>query len=1124
MLFSWSRSESLRKRRRGEKKCELRGKVSPLVIFALHHIARGRMMQEQVSIAKITRPRLPDVLPRTRLFHLLDQARKRSPVIWISGPAGSGKTTLVSSYLDTRKLPCLWYQTDEGDADPATFFYYMGIAARKAAPRHKRPLPLLTPEYGFGIPTFTRRYFENLCSRLNQAAHALVFDNYQDVPSESAFHEIIRAGLSALPENITAVIISRSEPPAVLSGLQAGNHLHVIGWNDLKLTLEESKGIAQLQEVGRPSVLEWLHEKAHGWTAGLVLLTRVVKSEDVHPEALQDLAPEKVFDYFANELFGRLDVPMQDFLLKTAFAPKLTPGLAEELTGNKAAGKILSDLNRRNYFTEKRTYPDIVYQYHALFREFLLTHAASRFRPAERCSLQLKAAKLLEAAGQVEDAADLYVQAGAAEELSRLIMNHAQSFIMQGRGTTVEKWLEKIPAEIASGRPWLSYWMGACSLPFKPVESREWFERAFRQFEHQEDCAGVFLAWIGIAEAIWFAFEDLTKLDGSVTELYRLKRKFGIPPSQDIEARIAAVMVQILTARQLNHPEFEVFLQCALSAGDTGAKLDALAHLAIRETSRGELAKAEDTFHSLHELLKMPQVGHLQSITTKVYETFSCIYRGTFDHGIELATEALEMADATGVHTLDLMAAGNGIINALNAGRADKARVFSGRLPSHDGDLRIWDKSFHHYLRTSEAINGGDYSSALMHAEESLKFADRVQFPTCRIWCRLVNAFVLHELGNYPHADALLDQALRISHESGYELTLVECYLTKAYFAMGRKKNASTLNYLKEALEKGRRMGVKGGYVLLKHQYIAPLLVKALEHNIEADYVRELIRLKNIVPEEPPLHIENWPWPVKIFTFGQFALEIDCKALTFEGKTPKKPFELLKAIIALGGRGVSEERIIDTLWPEAAGDLAHKSFEMALQRLRKLIGFDNAVRRQDGVLTIDDRYCWTDVWAFEQLVQDAAEREVRNAGPDERNEKQKQESRVHHMKSAIEPFEKAIRLYKGHFLAADARQSWITLTRERLRSKFLRLVTRAGEQYEQNNEWKKAVECFERGLERDGICEEFYQHLMVCHNKLGHRSETAKAYQRCCAALRHGLGLEPSSRTKEIYSMTLDKP
>src|SRR3990170_4897273 len=118
------------------------------------------MKRTTTSHAKITRPSYSDIFPRKRLFTQLDKTVGRHPVVWTTGPPGYGKSILVSSYIESRKLPCLWYQVDAGDGDIATFFYYMGLAARKAAPHRKKGLPLLTPESLPGLSTFTRRYFE----------------------------------------------------------------------------------------------------------------------------------------------------------------------------------------------------------------------------------------------------------------------------------------------------------------------------------------------------------------------------------------------------------------------------------------------------------------------------------------------------------------------------------------------------------------------------------------------------------------------------------------------------------------------------------------------------------------------------------------------------------------------------------------------------------------------------------------------------------------------------------------------------------------------------------------------------------------------------------------------------
>jgi DNA-binding SARP family transcriptional activator len=94
----------------------------------------------------------------------------------------------------------------------------------------------------------------------------------------------------------------------------------------------------------------------------------------------------------------------------------------------------------------------------------------------------------------------------------------------------------------------------------------------------------------------------------------------------------------------------------------------------------------------------------------------------------------------------------------------------------------------------------------------------------------------------------------------------------------------------------------------------------------------------------------------------------DGKPLIFSRKVQQKPLLMLKALIAHGGREVTEERLADILWPEADGDAAHSSFATTLSRLRHLLGIEQAIRFQEGKAVIDPRYCWVDVWSFERLL------------------------------------------------------------------------------------------------------------------------------------------------------------
>ncbi|MDD2337961.1 MAG: hypothetical protein PHD01_15465 [Geobacteraceae bacterium] len=375
-------------------------------------------------MAKISRPILSKVVQKKRLFSLLD-AKMGKPIIWVSAPAGSGKTTLVASYLDARGLPCIWYHCDEGDGDLATFFYYMGRAAKKAAPRYRKPLPLLTTEYLAGIPTFTRRYFELLYTRLStrfssrknlsaplqkmdREGCVIVLDNYQDVPAESPFHDMIVAGFDGVPQNVHIIAINRNELPPQCARLQANDRISLLQHRDIRFTLDESRQLAHRRIPKLDSkIIKTMHEKTEGWAAGIILQLERVRIDGKGTELSADFAYEKVFDYFAEELFDRAEQGVQDFLLKTAVLPALSVPLAEKLTGEETAERILSTLNRHHLFTEKFSGSGREYRYHPLFRDFLLDRAKTVFLPHELADIRKNAAQLLEQAGQIDNAARL---------------------------------------------------------------------------------------------------------------------------------------------------------------------------------------------------------------------------------------------------------------------------------------------------------------------------------------------------------------------------------------------------------------------------------------------------------------------------------------------------------------------------------------------------------------------------------------------------------------------------------------------------------------------------------------------------------------------------------------------
>jgi LuxR family maltose regulon positive regulatory protein len=197
-------------------------------------------------------------------------------------------------------------------------------------------------------------------------------------------------------------------------------------------------------------------------------------------------------------------------------------------------------------------------------------------------------------------------------------------------------------------------------------------------------------------------------------------------------------------------------------------------------------------------------------------------------------------------------------------------------------------------------------------------------------------------------------------------------------------------------------------------------------------------------------------------------------------------------IVALGGKNLSEERLMDVLWPDAEGDSGRNALSVTLSRLRELLGVKDALQVSEGMVSLDDRFVWTDAWAFERLIR-AAERETEKR----------------------EDLEKAFELYHGHFLKAES-GSWAISPRERLRESFLRAIESLGAHWERNEEWQKAVEVYRKGVQADDLIEKCYIRMMSCLLRLGSRAEALSVYRRLKKTL-NGYGVEPSAEAEELH-------
>ncbi|MBA4372889.1 MAG: hypothetical protein C0402_08490 [Thermodesulfovibrio sp.] len=1073
-----------------------------------------------VSLVKIARPSVSGVVPRQRLFRMLDSGLKK-PVIWVTGPAGAGKTTLVASWIDSRKLPCLWYQVDEGDADIASFFYYMGLAAKKAAPRHKKPLPLLTPEYMMGLPTFTRRYFEELFGRLTPSRSpsfskrgfggVIVIDNFQDAPSP-AFHDIMGCAMEVIPEGISVIALSRSEPPQELARLRANNGISFMGWNELSFTFQECRDFLEGKALSEESVRQ-LHKRTDGWAAGLVLITERAKAEEIAYPLISELSNEAVFGYFANEILDKMDLETRDFLLKTSFFPSMTVAAAEALTGNKKSRSILSRLSRSHYFTDWRSLPKPVFQYHPLFREFLQSRARSTFRPEEVAGVQILTASIIEAETRMEEAAALYQEAGAWEHLIRLALSHAQGLVAQGRGQTLDAWIRSIPKAIADNVPWLQYWLGICRLPFDPAGSRKLLDRAFQLFDARKDDTGMLLSWSATVTSLLHEWDQFRKMDTLIEWLQKRMKKNKTFPSPQIEAVVSVSMATALMWRRGSPSDLrewhERAMRLTLTAGDINLRLQAC-HGAIQfYFLSGDFAGARIVSDELASTWKSAGVSPMMKALCNGMEPSIDILTMDFIGSSRSISEYLQTSDEIGIHIWDHMLYAQGVCYSLNTRDIKAGGDFLEKMKESLAGPKCFGLFHYHILAAWYYLLRDETTAALSHAEEGLKFIEMsgAFLPEAEFQPHFVIAQIANEQKDYQKADNQLSVAQGLAEKTESGILRYMILMTEAQFSFDRGKQKEGVSHLRKAMELGRQRGYISMFWWWQPEVMARLCRRALEEGIEEEYVRHLIIKRRLIPDPTSSGTEKWPYPVKIYTLGSFRILLNDEPLEFSGKIQKKPLELLKAIIAYGGRDVPQEKLLDALWPDADGDSAAKSLEVNLYRLRNLSGTDGFIRVQGRRFSIDTGSCWIDA----QILEHIHETEIKNRVSSE-------SGNIPSLTPAEMRYcERAVDLYKGSFLENDSDKSWTLHMRERMRTKVLAIISALASSAETAGDYERAVHFWRRGIEIDNLSEKSYQHIMLCYDRLGQKTEIVRAYRQCCEALSRGLDIQPSVQTAALF-------
>jgi LuxR family maltose regulon positive regulatory protein len=422
---------------------------------------------------KLYRPPVPsDHVDRPELIKRLEKGRQR-PLTLVSAPAGYGKSTLVSAWLETCGCPSAWVSLDEDDNDLRQFLSYFLAALRTIFPASGRKTQVLlnTPDLP-PVSVLAR----SLTNELDQTEQdfILVLDDMHRLREESV-HELLSELLQHPPPPMHLVLAGRHDPFLPISNLRARGQVTEIRLEDLRFRAAETA--AFLQEVLGDQVDEVtaaaLTEKAEGWVAALRLAVLVIRRLDDATHLLELKGTTAyVTDYLIGEVLNTQSPVIRHYLVSTSIVDRFCAPLCDVLCQPDAEpGKdeingqgFMSSVQQSNLFVIPLDTENRWFRYHHLFQDLLQTQLKARCSPEEIATLHSRSSAWFEAEGLIDEALKHALAAEDIDRAAQLVERNRESAFNADRWYILERWLSLLPdrvvqqrIELLLARAWVAY-------------------------------------------------------------------------------------------------------------------------------------------------------------------------------------------------------------------------------------------------------------------------------------------------------------------------------------------------------------------------------------------------------------------------------------------------------------------------------------------------------------------------------------------------------------------------------------------------------------------------------------------------------------------------------------------
>ena len=338
-------------------------------------------MSEIILTSKLQKSIIPSTYVRKSESILLLSERQ---INIISAPAGAGKSTIVSDWIDIEKCSYVWYSLDTWDNEIDLFLSYLAkglILSEAGREVGKALLQILSSRSNLGHEGFNR----TVIGLLHQISDSIIIalDDYH-VISDTNIHNLLNELIRQLPQMIKLCIISREDPPLTLGRVRATGRICDLRMANLKFTVDESEAFLKTMlsfMTLSSEQISLIQDRTEGWIAGLQLMAQTLIRSENKDNTLLSIGTNNdyIMEYLLEEVLNTFDIETQLFLLKTSIFDDFCEALSDYALGvvSGTSYTFLETLKRKNSFISSFRGMDhhsngaMWYKYHHLFRDLL---------------------------------------------------------------------------------------------------------------------------------------------------------------------------------------------------------------------------------------------------------------------------------------------------------------------------------------------------------------------------------------------------------------------------------------------------------------------------------------------------------------------------------------------------------------------------------------------------------------------------------------------------------------------------------------------------------------------------------------------------------------------------------